>query len=103
MLILDATEFKLTSLSDLKLNCLFFSDYKHTHTAKGLIGITPHGSLLHVSDLHPGSATDTELTEISGALKSVKENDYIMVDKGFAISEQAADLGIVNRPPVASV
>ena len=98
VLILDATEFKLTSLSDFKLNCLFFSDYKTTHTAKGLIGITPQGSLCHVSDLYPGSVTDTELTEISSASKNVKENDCIMVDKGFAISEQAADFGgIVNR------
>ena len=104
VLILDATEFKLTSLSDLKLNCLFFSDYKNTHTAKGLIGITPHGSLCHVADLYPGSVTDTELTQITCALKNVKENDCVMVDKGFAISEQAADLGgIVNRPPMANV
>lgn len=104
VLILDATEFKLTSLSDLKLNCLFFSDYKNTHTAKGLIGITPHGSLCHVSDLYPGSISDTELTELSGAIKIVKENDCVMVDKGFAISEQAAELGgIVNRPPMANV
>ena len=43
------------------------------------------------------------MTEISGALKNVKENDCIMVDKGFAISEQAADFGgIVNRPPIAN-
>ena len=103
VLILDATELKLTSLSDLNLNCLFFSDYKNTHTAKGLIGITPDGSLCHVSDLFPGSITDTELTEISKALKMVKENDCILVDKGFAISEQAADLGgIINRPPMAN-
>ena len=104
VIILDATEFKLTSLSDLNLNCLFFSDYKNTHTAKGLIGITPHGSLCHVADLYPGSVTDTELTQITGALKVVKENDCVMVDKGFAISDQAAAFGgIVNRPPMASV
>ena len=83
VLVLDATKFKLTSLSDLKLNCLFFSDYKNTHIAKRLIGITPHGSLCHVSDLYPGSVTDTELMKISGALKTVKENDCIMVDIGF--------------------
>jgi hypothetical protein len=104
VLILDATEFKLTSLSDLKLNCLFFSDYKNTHTAKGLIGITPHGSLCQVPDLYPGSVTDSELTLITGALKTVKPNDCVMVDKGFAISEQAAELGgLVNRPPMANV
>ena len=81
VLILDASKFKLTSQSNLTLNCLFFSGYKNTHTAKGLIGITPHGSLCHVSDIHPGSVTDTELTEISGALNSVKENDCIMVQR----------------------
>ena len=64
----------------------------------------PHGSLWFVSDLYPGSVTDTELTEISGALKSVKENDCIMVDKGFATSKQAENFGgIVDQPPLATV
>ena len=38
-LVLDATEFKLTRFSDLKLNSAFYSDYKSTHTAKAIIGL----------------------------------------------------------------
>ena len=104
VLVLDATEFKLTSLSDLNLNCLFFSDYKNTHTAKGLIGITPYGSLCRLPDLYPGSVTDSKLTIETGVLDGIKPNDCILVDKGFAIAEQAAERGgVVNRPPMADV
>ena len=103
-LILDATEFKLNILTDLQLICLFFSNYKNTHIDKCLIGITPYGSLCHVSNLYPGSVTDAELPELSGVLKCIKQNDCVMADKRFAISEQAADFGwIVNRLPMANV
>ena len=37
-------------------------------------------------------------------IKNVKENDCVMVNKGFAISEKAADFGVVvNRPPMGNV
>lgn len=103
VMILDATEFKLTNCSDLQLNCIFFSDYKNTHTAKGLVGITPHGSLCHIPDLYPGSVSDNDITIVTDALRNVQENDCILVDKGFGIAEEAAEKGaVVNRPPMAS-
>ena len=103
VLVLDATEFKLTNFSDLQLNSVFFSNYKNTHTAKGLIGITPHGALCQLPDLYPGSISDNDISVQTGALDHVFNHDCILTDKGFGLSEEAAEKGaIVNRPPMAT-
>lgn len=104
VLILDATEIKVTNLSNLSLNCLFFSDYKNTHTAKGIVGITPYGALCHLPDLYPGSVNDTTATSLTNALHNVHQGDCVLIDKGFCIAEDAAEKGaMVNRPPTANV
>ena len=69
----DATEFAFDSSSNFELNTLMFSHYKNKVTGKALIGISPHGSALLVSDIYPGSISDSEITEKSGALIHVKE------------------------------
>nr|XP_039253113.1 uncharacterized protein LOC120330294 [Styela clava] len=102
-LILDATEFRVGRFSDLNLNTLFFSDYKQCHTVKALVCLSPHGALCQVPDLYPGSITDTDITTISGALNKCQVLDGVLTDKGFAISELAAEKGAEhNRPPMKS-
>ena len=89
VLIIDATEFKLSSFSDLQLNSLFFSEYKNTHTAKVLAYVTPHGAVSFVPDLYPGSITDTDITDATGCLNGllvhdgVTEAPTVLTDKGF--------------------
>lgn len=53
--------------------------------------------------MYPGSITDTVLTEMVRALDNVLCHDGVLTDKGFAISEQAAEKrAIHNRPPMKS-
>ena len=70
-LVLDATEFKFQQTSHFELNSLMFSNYKNTQTGKALIGIAPHGGGILFSDIYPGSISDSEITEKSGAIMFV--------------------------------
>ena len=54
-LVIDATEFKLQSVSNFELNSLRFLNYKNTQTEKALAGISPHDGGILFSDIFPGS------------------------------------------------
>ena len=82
VLVIDATEFKITGFTNLQLNQLFFSDYKNSHTVKALPCLTPHGSAAKIPEVYPGSITDTVLTEMVGALDNVLCHDGVLTDKG---------------------
>jgi len=76
-----------------------FSHYKNTQTGKALIGTAPHGGGMLFSEIYPGSITDSEITEKSGAIFLVEEEHEIMSDRGFSIQEMCALRGIpLNRP-----
>ena len=91
-LVLDATEFKFQQASNFELNSLMFSNYKNTQTGKALVGIAPHG-------VDPGSISDSEITEKSGAIMFVDTEHEIITDRGFSIQELCAVKGItLNRP-----
>ena len=72
-LVIDATEFKFQSSSNFDLNSLMFSNYKNHTTGKALIGIAPHGGGILFSDVYPGSISDTDITEKTGATRFVEE------------------------------
>ena len=82
VLVIDATEFKITGFTNLQMNQLFFSDYKNSHTVKALPCLTPHGSAAKIPEVYPGSITDTVLTEMVGALDNVLCHDGVLTDKG---------------------
>ena len=67
-MIIDCTEFKFQQATNFDLNTLMFSHYKNTHTGKVLIGISPHGSVLLISDIYQGSISDSTITEKTGVL-----------------------------------
>lgn len=100
-IILDATEIKCESASSLALQSATFSTYKSTNTFKGLIGISPDGTLTFVSSLFPGSISDKECVRQSGFLEcSFDEGDVVMADKGFRIQEMLSDINVgLNTPP----
>ena len=52
---------------------------------KGLIGISPIGAVVFVSDLYPGSISDKELTRKCGILDMLDKGDALMADRGFDI------------------
>ncbi|KAG0438606.1 hypothetical protein HPB47_016942 [Ixodes persulcatus] len=79
---LDATEIKCETSSSLELQSPTFSQYKSTNTFKGLIGISPDGTVTFVSELFTGSISDKEGVLRSGFPKlSFDDGDLVMVDK----------------------
>ena len=60
--IIDATEIFVEQPHLTELQQLTFSNYKNHNTYKGLVGISPSGSVIFISDLFPGSISDKELT-----------------------------------------
>lgn len=99
--ILDATEVKCQASSSLVLQSATFSAYKSTNTFKGLIGISPDGTVTFVSELFTGSMSDNECVETSGFLKLRFNNkDSVMADKGFRIEDQLKEINVeLNTPP----
>uniref|UniRef100_G3MQG1 THAP-type domain-containing protein n=1 Tax=Amblyomma maculatum TaxID=34609 RepID=G3MQG1_AMBMU len=100
-IILDATEIRCQSASSLALQSATFSTYKSTNTFKGLIGISPDGTVTFVSNLFPGSISDKECVRQSGFLTlPFDQGDVVMADKGFRINDLLADIGVgLNTPP----
>ena len=99
--IIDATEIKVEMPSSLMLKSQTYSNYKSTNTLKGLIGISPSGSVTFISQLYTGSISDKEITRRSGFLKlPFDKGDSVMADKGFEIADLLEPLGVkLNIPP----
>ena len=76
-----------------ELQQLAFSNYKNHNTYKGLVGISPSGSLIFISDLFTGSISDKELTQRSDLLNLLESVDSIMADCDFDIQEDLDLLG----------
>lgn len=82
------------------LNSQIYSNYKNHTTFKGLIGITPCGTVSFISSLYTGWISDKEITARSGILDLLEENDDVMADKGFLIQDllKAKNAGLVIPP-----
>lgn len=112
ILILDCTELKIQCPSDLVKQSQSYSAYKSHNTVKGLIGCSPAGSIIFISQLYTGSVSDKKITEMCGLYQLLEDklkmghvlpDDSIMVDKGFAIKEEVKNLGLkINVPPMGS-
>ena len=98
--IIDCTEVRCEMPSSSHLNGELFSSYKHHTTLKGLIGITPAGTIPFIGQLYTGSISDREIVIRSGLLElPFDESDSVMAEKGFTI-EDLLPLGVyLNIPP----
>jgi len=83
--IIDCTEMKTQTPSSLVLNSQMYLNYKSACTVKCLLGISPHGVITFISPLYTGCMSDVEITNLSGTLDLLEENDSVMADKGFTI------------------
>ena len=86
--ILDCTEIKVQTPTSKVLNSEFYSSYKSHTTYKGLVGISPNGSVTCVSSLFQGSVSDKDITRQSGILNLLEEGAEVMADKGFLIEDR---------------
>ena len=71
-----------------------FSNYKHHATTKFLVGISLSGSVLYVSNMWRGRASDKKITMECGLLDLLSPGQYIMADRGFTIEEELREKGI---------
>ena len=101
--IIDCTEFFIDRPYNLKARGQTWSNYKHHHTLKALIGITPYGAISFVSKMWGGRISDKEITAKSGFYDMIEPGDQVMADRGFTISHELAIRGahLVMPPFVA--
>jgi len=101
--IIDCTEFFIERPFNLKTRAQTWSNYKHHHTLKALIGITPYGAISFVSKMWGGRISDKDLTARSAFYQKLERGDQVMADRGFTISQELAVRGahLVMPPFVA--
>ena len=86
--IIDCTEVFIETPNNLEVAAQTWSDYKHHHTAKLLVSITPAGMINFVSEAWTGRASDKCVTMNSGFMNIVEPYDKVMADRGFPIKEE---------------
>ena len=65
-----------------------------------LIGISPCGAIIFISDLYSGCISDKQLTKQSGILTLLERGDSVMADRGFDNQDDLTLLGVkLNMPP----
>ena len=99
--IIDCTELFCQRPSSLTIQSSLHSSYKHHVTYKGLLGISPSGSITFISQLYEGSISDKEIVRKSGILnpKFWSPGDSIMADRGFTIAELLEPLNVELNIP----
>ena len=97
--VIDCTELYIERASSLRSQSVTYSTYKHHNTAKGLIGISPAGSVSFVLDLYAGRSSDKQVTLASSLLTLLEKGDSIMADKGFDIQNVLPEGVSLNIPP----
>lgn len=69
-----------------------WSNYKHTNTAKYLIGITPQGVICFISNGYGGRSSDKNITENCGLLNKLMPGDVVLADRGFDIHDSVGTM-----------
>ena len=85
--IIDYTEIFIERPKSLDAQATTWSNYKKHNTFKFLIGISPTGYIMFVSDCYGGRATDQFICQDSGFYNNLEYGDEIMADRGFQIQE----------------
>ena len=75
-IIIDVTEVYIKKLPPPDLQQMTFSNYKNNNMFKGLIGISPSGTITFVSSLFSDSISDEELTRQRGILALLEKGRF---------------------------
>ncbi|KAJ8973108.1 hypothetical protein NQ317_006334 [Molorchus minor] len=84
--LIDCFEVFIERPSNVNAAARTWSNYKHHHTVKFLIGITPQGVICFISNAYGGRASDKFITEDCGFLDKLQPRDLVIADRGFLIS-----------------
>lgn len=85
--IIDCFELFIEKPSNLEAAARTWSNYKHHHTVKFLIGISPQGVIMFISNAYGGRASDKFIAENSTFLNNLQPGDLVLADRGFSISD----------------
>ncbi|CAN8013115.1 unnamed protein product [Ixodes pacificus] len=83
--ILDCTEVFLQRPKKLLARAQTYSSYKGHNTVKFLVAIAPHGSVMFVSKVYGGRASDKHIVRDSGIISYFQHGDQVMADRGFSL------------------
>uniref|UniRef100_A0A672NPU3 Si:dkey-20i10.7 n=1 Tax=Sinocyclocheilus grahami TaxID=75366 RepID=A0A672NPU3_SINGR len=83
--IVDCLGICIERASNLKARAQTFSHYKHQHTLKYLLGITPRGSIFFISQGWGGCVSDKHVTENSGLLNKLLPGDLVLHWSNFIL------------------
>ena len=93
--IIDCTEIFTQKPSCLQANKEIYSNYKGHTTFKFLVGRDPHGAVVYVSQAWGGRTSDKHITANSpGLTTTLNRGDELMADRGFAVHDLFADMGV---------
>ncbi len=91
--VIDCTEIFLQSSTNYSKQGHLYSSYKSHTTAKILIGCSPSGRAMFISDCFEGAISDREITKQSGFLDYLDANDVVLADRGFTIEDLVREKG----------
>ena len=85
--IIDCTEVFIEKPKSLDVQAVTWSDYKKHNTFKFLIGISPTGYIMFLSDCYGGRSTDQYICQDSGFYNNLEYGDEVIAERGFQIQE----------------
>lgn len=85
--IIDCFEIFIEKPPNLESSARTWSHYKHHHTMKFLIGISPQGLIMFISNAYGGRASDKFIAENSSLLDNLLPGDLVLADRGFSIDD----------------
>lgn len=97
--IVDCFEIQIEKSAFLKAAAQSWSHYKHAHTVKYLIGISPQGAVTYISEAYAGRSSDKFITENCGFLENLQEGDVVLSDRGFLVHDAVQDRGASLKMP----
>ena len=98
--IVDCTEIFVQTPQNFSKQANLCSNYKHHHTYKVLVGLSPTGAICYLSDAFEGAKSDKEVFLDSDIMSMLNPGDQVMADRGFTIEQELAAKGVsLNIPP----
>lgn len=97
--IIDCSEIFIERPTNLTARAQTWSNYKHNNTCKYLIGISPAGAVMFLSEGWGGRVSDKQITSESGFLDKITHGDCVLADRGFLIQDELTERGAILKIP----
>ena len=95
---IDCTDIEIATPGLMNQQNATYSNYRGMHSFKVIVGVAPNGVITYVSNLYPGSISDTAIVQQSGFLNHLTAGHMVLADKGFVIQDLVPNGVSVNIP-----